>query len=232
MADGTLGPELVILAGSKLAMQRFEVTRAEFKRFWQTQGGRLFAGKEPSCRDRESIFRSSHKRTWENPDIDQTDNHPVVCISWQEAAIFAKWLSKETGKHYRLPAPAEWEQVARKSAPADCKTANLADAAFKRKYDSHTGSDCDDGYAATAPVGRFETTAGGVYDMDGNVREWVGACGNGAAAEAGSNCRDFMVKGRGWLSQAGKESVSVSDSFADDVALNSLGFRLVRDLDK
>jgi serine/threonine-protein kinase PpkA len=228
VADGTQGPEMVIIA-AHAAMARHAVTRGEFRRFWGAAGGAAFAGREFSCRDRESIFRSTKKRTWENPDIAQDDSHPVVCVGWQEAAAFAQWLGKQTGKHYRLPSPAEFDQVARRAPAGECK-ANLADASYKRQFDSRQGSDCDDGFAATAPVGRFPLVDG-VYDIDGNVREWVGACGGGATAEAGSSCRDFIVKGRGWLSLA-KEAATASDTYGADVGLNSVGFRVVRDVEK
>jgi formylglycine-generating enzyme required for sulfatase activity len=227
-ADGAQGPEMVIV-NARAAIGRHDVTRGEFRRFWAAAGSSAFAGREFSCRDRESIFRSTKKRTWENPDIVQDDSHPVVCIGWPEAAAFAQWLSKQTGKHYRLPSPAEFDEVARRALAGECK-ANLADASYKRQFDSRQGSDCDDGFAATAPVGRFPLVDG-VYDIDGNVREWVGACSGGAAAEAGSSCRDFIVKGRGWLSLA-KESVTASDTYGADVGLNSVGFRVARELEK
>jgi len=227
LADGAQGPDLAIL-DAKLAMGRHDVTRGEFRRFWGAGGAAAFSGKEPSCRDRESIFRSSKKRNWENPDIAQDDNHPVVCISWAEAAAYAQWLSKQSGKHYRLPSPAEFDRAARRAGGGECK-ANLADASYKRQFDSRSGSDCDDGFPATSPVGKFEA-AGGIYDIDGNVREWVAACGGGGAAESGSSCRDFIAKGRGWLSLE-KEPVTASDTFAADVGLNSVGFRVVRDIE-
>ena len=150
-------------------------------------------------------------------------------MGWQQAAAFAQWLGKQTGKHYRLPSPAEFDEVARRAPAGDCK-ANLADAAYKRQFDSRQGSDCDDGFAATAPVGHFPLVDG-IQDIDGNVREWVGACGGGAIAEAGSSCRDFIVKGRGWLSLA-KEPPTASDTYGADVGLNSVGFRVARDLEK
>lgn len=226
IGDAT-APPMVVLPGARLAMARHLVTRGEFRRFWESAGRAEFAGKEPSCRDRESIFRSSKKRGWENPDITQDDNHPVVCVGWAEAAGYAQWLSKQTGKRYRLPSTAEFDQVAGRAPRGDC-TANLADAAFNKQFDSRDGSTCDDGFAGTAPVERFAAVEG-IYDIDGNVREWIGACGNGAAAAPGSNCRDFVAKGRGWLSPA-KENATASDTFAADVSLNTVGFRVVREL--
>jgi len=228
LGDGSQAPAMVILPGASLAMARHPVTRAEFRRFWDSGGRAEFSGNEPSCRDRESIFRSSKKRGWENPDIAQDDSHPVVCVGWSEAAAFAQWLSKQTGKRYRLPTPAEYDKVAARAARGDCTSANLADAAYNKQFESRDGSACDDGFAATAPVERFPAVEG-IYDIDGNVREWVAACGNGSAAAPGSSCRDFLAKGRAWLSAA-KESATASDSFAADVSLNSVGFRVVREL--
>ena len=229
IGDGQ-GPELVVM-DARMAMARHDVTRGEFRRFWNAAGKSQFPEGSISCRDRESVFRSSKKRSWENPDVAQDDTHPVVCVSWEEAATYAQWLSKQTGKHYRLMTAAEFDNVVRKAPTGACKS-NLADASFNKKYDSRDGADCDDGYAGTSPVGHFGGVAGGIADIDGNVRTWVGACGNGAAADVGSRCRDFLVKGRSWLSQPNKESPTFSDTYGNDVSLNTVGFRVVRDLEK
>ncbi len=221
-------PELVVVDDS-IAFARRETTRGEFARFWRSGGQAMFAGKEPSCRDRESVFRSSRKRTWQSADITQDDSHPVVCVSFQQASAYAAWLSRETGERYRLATPDEWDRIARQAPAGACASANLADAMFKRAYDSRSGAECEDGHAATAPVGRYPAV-GGIFDIDGNVREWVGACGRNAALANG--CREHGVRGRGWLSSADKESITQSDSYAEDVALNSLGFRVVRELGK
>ena len=226
---GATAPAMVVLPGARLAMARHPVTRGEFRRFWDAAGKGEYSARGASCRDRESIFRSSRKRAWNDPDIRQDDNHPVVCVTWPEAAGYAQWLSKATGKRYRLPSPAEFDRVAARAPRAGCTTANLADAAFNKQFGSRDGSTCSDGFAATSPVEHFRPTEG-VYDIDGNVREWVAACGNGAAAAPGSNCRDFLVKGRGWLSVPAKERATFKDTYSDDVGLNTVGFRVVRDL--
>jgi formylglycine-generating enzyme required for sulfatase activity len=225
MGDGQ-GPEMVIL-DSRVSMARHDVTRGEFRRFWNAGGKSQFPEGNLSCRDRESVFRSSKKRTWENPDIAQDDSHPVVCVSWEEAASYAQWLSKQTGKRYRLMTAAEFDNAVRKAPGGACKS-NLADASFNKKFDSRDGADCDDGFAGTSPVGHF---GGTIADIDGNVRTWVAACGNGTAAELGSRCRDFLVKGRSWLSSS-KEAPTFSDTYSADVSLNTVGFRVVRDVEK
>lgn len=227
-AGARSGPEMVVVSAN-LAFARRETTRGEFAAWWRAGGQRQFSGKEPSCRDRESIFRSSRKRDWQAPDVSQDDTHPVVCVSFAEAEAYAAWLSKETGKRYRLPSPAEWEQVARKAPAGSCATANLADASYKAAFDTRSGADCNDGHAGTAPAGLFPPV-GGVLDIDGNVREWVAACGKSGPLVEG--CRDHGLRGRGWLSQADKDGLMQSDSYSEDVSLNSLGFRLVRELDK
>lgn len=211
--DGSQGPDLVVLPGARIAAGRYEVTRGEFRRYWGAGGAR--SAKEESCRDRESVFRSSKKRGWQNPDITQEDSHPVVCVSFEQAQGFVRWLSQRSGKSYRLMTSAEFDGVARE-AKASCGEANLADQAFNKAFDSRTGGSCDDGFAGTAPVGRFGASRSGLYDVDGNVREWVG---------------ERRARGRSWLSSPDKEAVDANDSVGADVGLNSLGLRVVRELE-
>ena len=82
----------------------YEVTRGEFRRFAEATGyspGNI-------CQWRE---RRDH--SWRNPGFAQTDQHPVVCVSWADAQAYVRWLSQETGQTYRLLSEAEWEYVAR-----------------------------------------------------------------------------------------------------------------------
>ena len=109
---------------------------------------------------------------------------PVVNVSWFDAETFTKWLSQRTGVKYRLPTEAEWEYAARGGAnssrfwgdsPDDaCSYANVADKSTKSHFfminEIHN---CDDGYKAVSPVGRFKPNKFGLYDMLGNVWEWV-----------------------------------------------------------
>ena len=220
------GPELVVVS-SNLAFSRRETTRGEFASWWRAEGRQKFSSAGASCRDRESIFRSSRKRDWSSPDITQDDSHPVVCVSFAQATAYANWISTQTGHTYRLPTPSEWEQAARNAPIASCTSANLADATYNRVFETKNGADCNDGFAATAAAGRFPAVSG-VFDLDGNVREWVAACGKSAALTA--SCREHGTRGRGWASIASKEQLSDANDFAEDVSMNSLGFRLVREL--
>src|SRR5690606_12976351 len=126
--------------------------------------------------------------SWKDAGFPQTDTHPAVCVSWNDIQAYVAWLTKKTGHTYRLPTEAEWEYAARAGNPNArygsgktaelCRALNGGDADFTAMYpaarDSHR--DCSDGYVYTAPVGRFEPNAWGLYDIYGNVWEWVQDC--------------------------------------------------------
>ena len=112
-------------------------------------------------------------------------SRPVINITWDQANAYATWLSRMTGKPYRLLTEAEWEYAARgvtsREAPHPaypwgdsdiCKHANLADKSFAGRYTGEAVG-CDDKWANTAPVGSFPANAFGLYDMHGNVWQWV-----------------------------------------------------------
>jgi formylglycine-generating enzyme required for sulfatase activity len=128
---------------------------------------------------------------WRTRAYAPSDYHPVMCVSWDDAQAYAAWLSKQTGRHFRLPSEAEWEYAARAGtstrypfgddATQLCRFANVYDrtgaAAFRREY----GVDwapiaCDDGAEFTTVVGSYAPNAWGLYDMAGNVGQWTADC--------------------------------------------------------
>jgi serine/threonine-protein kinase PpkA len=215
-ASGT--PELVVV--DKFAMARRETTVGEFRAYWRAAGQKKFGGAPPSCRDRESFFRSSRSRTWEKPGHEQSDKHPVVCVTYAMAEGYAAWLSERTGEKYRLPSASEWRAAAGNGAPGKC-TGNIRDEAFRKDFGGREGADCSDGFGNTAPTARFAARKPGLYDVDGNVREWVRDCDGG-------NCRERMALGASWLSVAGDPP---APTFAADTGFNTIGFRVLRELD-
>jgi formylglycine-generating enzyme required for sulfatase activity len=120
--------------------------------------------------------------TWKNVGWEQTDEHPVVNVTWNDAVAFCRWLSKKEGRTYRLPTEAEWEYACRAGTTTrffsgdDENTlkdvANVADQSFKPIDPGATWAPWHDGYPFTAPVGRFKPNAFGLYDMQGNVWQW------------------------------------------------------------
>lgn len=123
--------------------------------------------------------------SWQDPGFAQSDAHPVVNISWNDAQALARWLSHTEGRAYRLPTEAEWEYAARAGARTRyphgddpgglTQVANVFDAAASPFWPAFAtyALPTDDGYAFTAPVASFAPNAFGLYDMLGNAWEWT-----------------------------------------------------------
>jgi formylglycine-generating enzyme required for sulfatase activity len=128
---------------------------------------------------------------WNSPVNAPTEYHPVMCVSWNDAQAYLAWLSQQTGRHYRLPSEAEWEYAARAGSntrypfgdnPAGlCKYGNVFDRTGKAAIQRLTGKtreeiQCDDQAELTAVVGMYAPNSFGLYDMLGNVGEFVEDC--------------------------------------------------------
>jgi formylglycine-generating enzyme required for sulfatase activity len=168
------------------ALGQYAVTRGEFKQFVAATGYRTDAELGKGCyvydgNDGEDWnFRVG--TSWQNPGFPQTDRHPVVCVSWNDAAAFAFWLSEQTGTRYRLPTEAEWEFAARDRGSKE-RFPGTNDPQQIQFYANFCDDSCDspfkqsalnDAYRNTAPVGSFRPNRLGLYDMAGNVWQWVG----------------------------------------------------------
>ena len=145
---------------------------------------------------------------------------PVINVGWHAAQAYVNWLSKKTGKRYRLPSEAEWEYAARGGTRASrywgddafgfaqCAYANGADGTLKAR-NSKIGevAPCRDGFVQTAPVGSFSANPFGLHDVLGNVMEWVEDCWNeryvGAPADGSArrsgDCSRRVVRGGSWV---------------------------------
>lgn len=129
--------------------------------------------------------------SWNTPAYAPSEFHPVMCVSWDDAHAYANWLSKRTGKKYRLPSEAEWEYAARAGGKAEfpsgddlkgiCRVANIMDKSGKAAFLRDLGwnrkdAECDDQAEYTTVVGMYEPNAFGLHDMAGNVGEYVEDC--------------------------------------------------------
>nr|WP_240980223.1 SUMF1/EgtB/PvdO family nonheme iron enzyme [Ramlibacter agri] len=179
-------------------MARHEVTVGQFRRFLAasgyvpesvadgTGGYGYNAAYDPSTTKRGDAFEGRDPRySWQNPGFAQTDAHPVVNVTWNDAVALARWLSATEKHRYRLPTEAEWEyachagtrtQFHSGDAPASlAAVANVfdADAAVNWPQWQAYALPAHDGFAFTAPVGQFAPNAFGLYDMHGNAWEWT-----------------------------------------------------------
>jgi formylglycine-generating enzyme required for sulfatase activity len=160
---------------------------------------------------------------------------PVIDVTWGDAQRYVAWLSKITGRRYRLLTEAEYEYAARAGSTAAYWWGD--DIGQGNANCRGCGSQWD--YAQTAPVGSFAPNGFGLFDMVGNVWEWVedclnenyqGAPANGSAWIEGGNCKNRVVRGGSWqntpdnLRSAARLGPTLG--FRDNV----LGFRIARTL--
>ncbi|MBK8283894.1 MAG: SUMF1/EgtB/PvdO family nonheme iron enzyme [Ahniella sp.] len=219
------GPELVIATvnNKRAAISRSEITVGDFNAYWKVMGAKTRAVR-PSCRDREGgIFSGSKQRTWQNPGFAQADSHPVVCVNFEDTQAYVDWLSRQTGKRYRLLTAQEWRALAANTPDGSNCKANLADSQYAAEYRERDALTCSDGAVHTAPVKRFEAAKSGLYDMVGNVREWVSDCD--------TKCDKHLVMGTGWVSTRDQLSPTQGTGFDADTGFNSIGFRVLREID-
>lgn len=208
-------PPIPIAIPDAIGVGQYEVTRAQFARFVRESGhatsGGCFAWNG-------NHYEQDASKNWQTPGFAQTDRDPVVCVNWRDARAYADWLSKKTGKRYRLPTETEWEYAARagdrglrpwgEKSTGACRHANVADRATMRgvpgtaKWLFH---DCDDRHVYTAPAGGYRPNAFGLYDMLGNAWEWTGDCwdedpvGAEAGDPLGVACTGSVLRGGGWV---------------------------------
>ena len=104
---------------------------------------------------------------WRNPGFNQSTNHPVVNVSWEDAKAYTEWLSTKTGQNYRLLSEAEWEYVARAGTTTVYHFGETISPRQANYYHANRG---------TVEVGSYPANAFGLYDVHGNVWEWVEDC--------------------------------------------------------
>src|SRR6516165_700919 len=160
---------------------------------------------------------------------------PVINVSWDDATAYVAWLSKKTGKPYRLPSGAEYEYATRGGTQT---VYPWGDAIGTNNANCHAcGSQWD--ARQTAPVGSFAANGFGLYDMVGNVREWtedcyheryIGAPTDGSPWIEGADCSRRVVRSGSWLLAPAFLRSAYRYWFTTDYRLNYLGFRVARTL--
>ncbi len=229
---------------SEFSISRYEVTRGQYAAFIAETGRETPDGCQTySEEDGGWMFHT--ERSWRNPGYAQTDDHPVVCVSREDAQAFAEWLSQRQGVEYRLPTEAEWEYTARAGRGTSrywgndpdnaCLWANVGDRTLHRHYSEWlwTFHPCDDGYVYTAPVGSFSESPYGLHDILGNVWEWT--CSSydvayeGAERACAPSARNGVMRGGAWSNSPDWARAASRFGTAVDARFDLAGFRLAHD---
>jgi formylglycine-generating enzyme required for sulfatase activity len=249
------GPQHVVTFARPFAVGKFEVTVDQFAAFVRETG---YDAGSTCWTYEDGKFDGRAGRSWRNPGFAQDGSHPAACLSWHDAKAYADWLARKTGgKGYRLLSEAEWEYAARaRTTPgtgsryafgddesALCAHGDGLDQTAKRTFpgtEAWTFLPCSDGYATTAPTGKYIANGFGLQDMQGNVKEWTldcyqeglgyrGAPTDGSAWTSGG-CRTRVLRGGSWLSYARLLRVAFRFTATPGERLNDVGIRVARTL--
>jgi formylglycine-generating enzyme required for sulfatase activity len=230
------------------AIGRFEITIDQFSVFSAETGAawghhcKIIEGEDGSMA-KWAVRQASSRE----PGFVATGSHPVVCTSWHDAQAYAAWLQRRTGRSYRLPTEAEWEYAARAGTTTRysfgtdegrlCEYARFADIGSPFSWRGACRS------ATTAygpfPVGRLKPNAWGIFDMHGNVWEWVKDCWtsnvreipvDGSALERTGSCEIGVMRGGSWAAGYGKLRSAHRVPALTAARHNHLGFRVALSL--
>jgi len=215
---------------SHYAVGQHPVTVGEFRRFVAATGYRTEAeeGDGAYVYDKKGDWNQKEDASWLNPYLSQDDTHPVVCISWNDAHAYCRWLSDQTGQTYGLLTEAQWEHACRAGSDA---AYSFGDDAEKLGAYAWYIDNAGDG---TRPVGEKRPNGWHLYDMHGNIWEWcsdwygdypgeVEQDPNGP--ESGSN---RVVRGGSWYYDADYCRSAYRYGLEPSDRRGILGFRLSR----
>ncbi len=212
---------LVTVSGFEIG--KYEVTVGQFRAFVEDTG--------------HDMGRCHRPRggTWRDPGFKQNDDHPVVCVSWEDAVAYGKWLSRKTGKKYRLPTEAEWEYAARGDAMGQNRTQyHFGNGGAALGLYGWYGRNSD---GKTDPVNGKRANKFGLHYMHGNVWEWVHDWYGGYAEGHQVNPRgpkkgqNRVVRGGGWRNHARSLRSANRHGLRPGFRNLYLGFRLARTYD-
>ena len=156
---------------------------------------------------------------------------PVINVNWEDAQAYVSWLSESTGAAYRLPSESEWEYAARAGTTTPFHTGSTI---------STDQANYGDGNRGPKFVGTFAPNAFGLYDMHGNVWEWVedcwhgdygGAPSDGTAWTRGGNWCHRVLRGGSWRSSPQILRSADRLSYSARNRIDLAGFRVSRTLD-
>jgi formylglycine-generating enzyme required for sulfatase activity len=253
--DANEAPAHEVQVDKGVGMGRSAVTIGQFRDFVRASGyvpqSQSMGG--GSVYDEQSGgLRDDASATWQDDYAGKPGQErlPVINVSWNDAKAYADWLSQRTGKKYRLASEAEFEYALRAGSTSrywwgdenpTSRVENLTggnDRSGSGRRWSNAFGGYKDGYWGPAPVMSFTANPFGLYDMGGNVSEWVGDCWHDnyirapRTAEAWVNpgCSRRVVRGGSWGSAPDMVRSAYRQGADADLRSARVGFRVVREL--
>jgi formylglycine-generating enzyme required for sulfatase activity len=229
--------QLPVSIAKPFAVGRYALTRGEFAAFVAATGH----GTDGGCwAYTGTAWNYQVELNWRSPGFSQNDRHPVVCVNWYDAKAYAAWLSKKTGKNYRLPSEAEREYVARAGTTTPFWwgiTISTNQANYNGDY-TYSGGSKGEYRKKTVPVDAFKANAWGLYNVHGNVWEWTEDCWNDkntgnrgdGSARTSNDCSHRVVRGGSWYGIPRFLRSAHRYRYATDVRNLIVGFRVARTL--
>ena len=222
-----------------------EVTRGQFDRFVRETNYRTDAENQGTAWAlKDNKWGEQSGVNWRNPLFQQGDDHPVVCVSYNDAMAFCEWLSKKDSKTYALPTEAQWEYTCR--AGSDTTTWYWGDNESGAQGHANVPSEGEsvnwtykfkgvrDGYTYTSPVASFSANEFGLYDTIGNVWEWCAdwygddyyANSPGSDPSGPSSGTSRVLRGGSWSNAPRSCRAANRSRYAPDARSDVIGFRV------
>jgi formylglycine-generating enzyme required for sulfatase activity len=243
------GPRHRVRILKPFAVGKYEITVAQFRTFVEA----TFRENHSCIVLHRKTWRESDSNSWRDPGYPQSDDHPVVCVNWEDAKSYISWLNKKSGKIYRLLSEAEWEYVARAGTtdrrywgddPGESKICKYGNGLGAGTQFGPGNEACVDGQEYASRVGRFLPNKWKLYDVIGNVSEWTEDCwrgnylgaANDSETETSGACnegvQERVLRGGSWLNKP-NDLRSASRFKIWPLARGSFyGFRVTRNLSR
>ena len=248
-------PQHEVTIGKGFALSRTSITVGQFREFVRASGYQpdsVKLGGASVYDEGTGAMRDDTSASWQDDYAGRNADSrlPVVNVSWNDAKAYVDWLSQRTGKTFRLPSEAEFEYALRAGTTSrywwgdgtpSGKVENLTGSGDRspsgRRW-SNAFQGYRDGYWGPAPVMSFAPNAFGLYDIDGNVSEWVQDCWHDSYLRAprdggawvNPGCGSRVVRGGSWGSSPEQVRSAYRQGVDASVRSGRVGFRVLREL--
>ena len=233
LRTGGFGPTMVVLEGGLFRMGHNNLTGGDSGPEHDVQVAPFLIGAyEVTFQQYDRFVRATGRRYPDDFGWGR-GTRPVVGISWNDGQAYVNWLSRQTGKRYRLPSEAEWEYAARAGGRGSYWWGFGLEPGRAVCFDCGTRWD----NRSTAPVGSFPASPYGLFDAAGNVMEWVSDCYRSGYEDASADgrarvdgdCAFRVARGGAFNKPASSMRTWMRSKFVPDTRLNNIGLRVSRD---